>query len=109
MSKILYVVPLATLLLASCVVVPDHHGEVVVAPALPVIVELGAEPYYYHGGYHYYYHRDHWSYSHSRTGPWIALPRDRYPREVRHHGRHGEHRGEHKGKHKGKYKDDDHD
>lgn len=82
MSKMLYAVPLATLLLASCVVVPDH-GEVVMAPALPVIVELGAEPYYYHGGYHYYYHDDHWSYSHSRTGPWLDLSRDRYPREVR--------------------------
>lgn len=85
MSKMLYVVPLATLLLASCVVVPDHHGEVVMAPALPVIVELGVEPYYYHSGYHYYYHDDHWSYSHSRTGPWLALSRDRYPREVRRH------------------------
>lgn len=107
MSKMLYVAPLATLLLASCVVVPEHR-EVVVAPALPVIVELGAEPYYYHSGYHYYYHDDHWSYSHSRAGPWMDLPRHHYPREVRHHGHHDNRKGKHKDDHKDEHRDRHH-
>lgn len=88
MSKMLYVAPLAALLLASCVVVPKHGArEVVIVPALPHIVELGAEPYYFHGGYYYHYHNARWSYSRARTGPWIDLPRDHYPREIRYRDR----------------------
>ena len=89
MYRMLSVVALLTApLLTACVVAPtgrDH--EYVMAPALPLIVELGVEPYYYHSGYYYYYHNDNWSYSTARTGPWRELPRDRYPREVRHQGR----------------------
>jgi hypothetical protein len=60
-----------------------HSRGVVVAPALPVIVQLGAEPYYYHSGYHYYYSNNSWSYSNSRSGPWTTLPRSHYPKETR--------------------------
>lgn len=81
---------LAALLLSGCVVAPAHRGpEWVVAPALPLVVELGVEPYYYHNGFFYYYHDQRWSYSHERTGPWRELPRDRYPREIRYRGRDG--------------------
>ncbi len=92
MFRKLYVALLAAPLLAACVVTPADHGPgFAVAPALPVIVELGTDPYYYHGGYYYYYHNDNWSYSNARSGPWRALPRDRYPREVRHRDRGDDH------------------
>lgn len=85
MHRNAYAPLLAGLLLAGCVVAPaDRDYDVVVAPALPVIVEFDVYPFYY-GGFYYYYH-DHdrvWRYSRSRTGPWKELPRDRYPREVR--------------------------
>jgi hypothetical protein len=68
----------------------------VVAPALPLVVELGAEPYYYQGGYHYYYDNNRWSYSNSRSGPWTDLPRSHYPKETRFKGR-GDGRGEGRG------------
>ena len=88
MSRMLYVAPFAAILLTACVVAPSPRGDgMVVAPALPVVVEIGAEPYYYQGGYYYYYHNDRWSYSNARTGPWMDLPRDRYPRETRFRGR----------------------
>lgn len=82
---------LATLLLPGCVVAPAHP-DYVVAPALPVIVDLDVEPYYYGGFYYYYHQRDHsWSYSRDRAGPWRALPRERYPREIRYKDREREH------------------
>lgn len=89
MHRTLYAALLAALLPTACYVVPAGP-DYVVAPALPVVVELGVEPYYYHSGFHYYYHdHDHrWSYSRARTGPWKALPRDRYPREIRYKDRH---------------------
>jgi hypothetical protein len=85
MYKMLILAPLTVLLLAACVVAPAHHHGtgLVVAPALPLIVELGAEPYYYQGGYHYHYNNDRWSYSNSRLGPWMDLPRSHYPKEIR--------------------------
>lgn len=84
MYRMLIVVPLTALLLTACVVAPGHRGSgVILAPALPLVVELGVEPYYYYGGYHYYYNRDRWSYSNTRSGPWVDLPRSHYPREVR--------------------------
>lgn len=90
MHKMLYVALLTTLLLPACVVVPAHGPGYVVAPALPLVVELGVEPYYFHSGFYYYYHDQdrRWSYSHARTGPWKELPRDRYPREIRFKDRH---------------------
>ena len=84
MRKIFLAVLLAAVLLSSCVVVPGHRGHsAVVVPALPSIVVLEEEPYYHHSGYYYYYRNDGWSYSNSRSGPWVELPRDRYPKEVR--------------------------
>jgi hypothetical protein len=89
MNKKFYIAPLMALVLASCMVVPTRHGpELVVAPALPLVVELGVEPYYFYQGYYYYYNNNNWSYSNAKSGPWTDLPRDRYPREVRHHGHH---------------------
>lgn len=90
MSRNILVPLTAALLLAGCVVAPaDRDYDVVVAPALPVIVEFDVYPYYHHGGFYYYYH-DHdrvWRYSRHKTGPWKELPRDRYPREVRYKSR----------------------
>ena len=94
MHRMPYAVLLAALLLTGCVVAPaDHDAGWVVAPALPVVVELGVEPYYFHNGFYYYYHNQRWSYSHERTGPWRELPRDRYPREIRYKDRDGRDRG----------------
>jgi len=59
----------------------------VVVPALPTIVVLESEPYYYQGGYHYHYQNDRWYYSNARSGPWAELPRDHYPKEVRYKGK----------------------
>ena len=71
------------LLLQGCVVTPAGHGDVVIAPALPLIVELDVEPIYFHSGFYYYYSDHRWTYSRARSGPWHELPRDRYPREIR--------------------------
>ena len=50
MYRMLIVVPLAALLLTACVVAPGPRGYgMVVAPALPVTVEIGPEPYFYLG------------------------------------------------------------
>ena len=78
----------AALSLSACVVAPPGRGgAVVVAPALPVVVELGFEPFYFYGGFHYFYDNGRWSYSRSRSGPWAELPRSHYPRETRFRGR----------------------
>lgn len=88
MYKMLIVVPFTALMLSACIISPDHHRDgVVVAPALPVVVELDVEPYYYQRGYYYYYDHDIWRYSNSRNGPWSNLPRSHYPRETRFKGR----------------------
>jgi hypothetical protein len=94
MNRTFYIAPLAALLLASCMVVPTQQG-LVVAPALPMVVELGAEPYYYQNGYYYYYNNNRWGYANSRSGPWADLPRDRYPREIRYRDHHDDHHDDH--------------
>lgn len=87
MKKFLVTLIFAAFMCISCVATVGPHGtSVTIVPPLPLIVEL-ADPYYIHGGYHYYYHNDRWYYSQSRSGPWIDLPRDHYPREVRYKGR----------------------
>jgi hypothetical protein len=84
---------LTALLLSACILVPADHGPgMVVAPALPAVVELGPEPYYYQRGYYYYYDNNHWRYSQSRSGPWADLPKSHYPKETRYKG-HGDGRG----------------
>ena|ERR1035437_4483062 len=75
---------LVAFMLAGCLMVPGPRGGgVAVVPLLPPIVVLGAEPYYVQGGYYYYYQNNGWYYARSRRGPWVDLPRDHYPREVR--------------------------
>ena len=94
MKRISIVMLVAATLLTSCVVVPGrgHRSEgVIVAPFLPSVVVLEAEPYYYYSDYHYHYSNDRWYYSRSRGGPWAELPRDRYPKEVRYKGKGGKH------------------
>jgi hypothetical protein len=84
---------LAMFLLVGCMISPGYRGSgMVVVPALPSIVVLESEPYYYQSGYHYHYQNDRWYYSNTRSGPWAELPRDRYPKEVRFKGR-GDERG----------------
>jgi hypothetical protein len=94
MDRFLILTPLAAILLSACVVAPPGYGYGMgVAPALPVTVELGLEPYYYQGGYHYYYDNNSWRYSTSRSGPWSDLPKSHYPRETRYQGRPAGHDG----------------
>jgi hypothetical protein len=81
-------------LLAACVVAPNGQrgygsGGVVIAPLLPRVVVLDAEPYYFYSNFHYHYTNDRWYYSKSRRGPWAELPRDHYPKEVRYKGHAG--------------------
>jgi len=98
MYKLLIAAPVTALLISACVVVPtDPYGGTVIAPPLPVVVELGADPYYYQSGYYYYYDNQHWRYSNSRNGPWVDLPRSHYPRETRFRGR-GDRRDEDQGR-----------
>jgi len=91
MKRILISMLLAVSMLTACVVLPDgrgHHRDGgVIVPLLPPLVVLDLEPYYYYGGFHYHYLDDRWYYSRSRSGPWIDLPRDHYPNEVRFRGR----------------------
>ena len=81
------------LILSACIVVPGHRGQVgvVIAPPLPPVVELEF-PYefYFYNGYYYRHRNNDWYYSHSKSGPWNNLPRERHPREVRHKGRGGD-------------------
>ena len=95
MLKTLLSASAVALLASACAVVPAHHGDGrVLAPALPLVVELGVEPFYFQGGYHYHFDHDRWRYSGSRSGPWFDLPRSHYPREIRHRdGRDGRGRG----------------
>jgi hypothetical protein len=89
MRILLFAMLFAVSLLTACVVEPGPYGEPTLAPALPPVVTLQDEPYYYNRGYYYWYHNDAWYYSHSRNSKnWHPLPRDRYPREFRYKGRH---------------------
>ena len=99
MKRVLLVELLAVLLVSGCMVGHGRRGSsVIVVPALPSIVVLEEEPYYRHGGYFYYYRNNSWSYSPSRNGPWVELPRDRYPKEVKFKGKgNGKDRGEKRG------------
>jgi hypothetical protein len=78
---------LVTFIVTGCLMVPRPGGGVslvpILPPILPSVVVLGAEPYYAQGGYYYYYQNNGWYYSRSRGGPWVDLPRDHYPKEVR--------------------------
>jgi len=100
--NMVFVAILAAFMLTACVVSPGPGGYgVEVAPALPAVVVLDVEPYYYHSGYYYFYQGNSWSYSRARSGPWTELPRSHWPKEVRHKGRDergGGFRREHEGR-----------
>ena len=66
-KRIVWAGLLVPLMLAGCLIVPEPR-VVPLAPPLPPIVVLGAEPYYVHEGYHYYYRNDGWYYARSRNG-----------------------------------------
>ena len=85
MKKFLIVGLPMVCLLMGCMVGPGPRGSggVVIVPALPSVVVLEAEPYYQQGSYFYFYQNNSWSYSNSKSGPWVELPRDRYPKEVK--------------------------
>jgi hypothetical protein len=105
--KMLYGALGSALLLSACVVAP-RHGAYVVAPPLPVVVEMDVVPYYHSGFYYHYYHDNRrWTYSRSKAGPWYELPRDRYPREIRYRDR-GQYRDRDRGadRDRGRYERD---
>jgi hypothetical protein len=91
---------LLTMMLTGCLMAPyPPEGSVTMAPALPSVVWLDTTPYYYNHGYTYYYQNRVWHYSNHKGGPWTALPRDRYPKEVRHRDRDsGQHHAREHGK-----------
>lgn len=83
MKRTVFVALLGSVLLAGCLV-PGRDGLVLIPPPLPAIVELDLEPFYFHSGYYYRYYDDrHWAYSRAKDGPYLDLPRDRYPNDVR--------------------------
>jgi hypothetical protein len=83
--RMVFVALFTSFMLTACVLSPGPGGYgVEVAPPLPAIVELNAEPYYYQSGYHYFYQNDRWHYSKARSGPWTELPRSHWPKETRH-------------------------
>ena len=87
MKKLLLTLIFAAFMCVSCAATVGPHGaSIAIGPPLPHTVEL-VDPYYAYGGYHYYYNNDRWYYSQSRGGPWIDLPREHYPREVRFKGK----------------------
>jgi len=88
--SMVFVAFFAVSILTACIVSPGPGGYgVEVAPALPAVVVLDVEPYYYQSGYYYFYQSDRWQYSRSRSGPWAELPRSHWPKEIRHRGRDG--------------------
>lgn len=60
---------------------------VVVAPALPALVVLDVEPFYFYGGFHYHLDGGVWFFSKDKGGPWTKLPKDRYPKDVKFKGK----------------------
>ena len=94
MKAAIFTIGLATMMLSGCLMAPyPPDGSVMMAPPLPSVVWMDTGPYYYNGGSTYYYQTRVWHYSNHKEGPWRTLPRDRYPREVRHRdGDGGEHR-----------------
>ena len=99
MKILWFILILAVFLCTACVMTAGPHGaSIAIAPPLPFVVELDT-PYYVHSGYHYYYDNDRWYYSQKQGGPWIDLPRDRYPKEIRHKGmRYERDRGDERGR-----------
>ena len=78
---------IAVLMISGCTIGLDRRGDITIIPALPTTIEIDPDEYYYQDGYYYSIRGDVWFYAQTREGPWIELPRSRYPREVhlRHH------------------------
>jgi hypothetical protein len=76
-------VAVALMMLTGCIVPGPNGRPTLLVPPLPSVVWLESEPYYVHGGYTYFYRDEGWYYSRERSGPWVELPRDHYPRQVR--------------------------
>jgi len=87
--------------LTGCLVPGPHGRPTLLVPPLPALVWLESEPYYVQGGYTYFYRDNNWYYSRQRTGPWVELPRDHYPREVRFRDQRMDHGGGHGDDHGG--------
>lgn len=90
MKKSMFLTLISAFLFTGCAIGfwGHHHGRgMIIVPALPVTVELDSDQYYYQNGYYYHYDGNVWFYSERKEGPWMDLPRDRYPREVRYRGR----------------------
>ena len=113
MKRLLFFTLLAVSFLTACAVGPGgpyghRSGNVViVAPALPSVVVLGIEPFYFYSDFHYHYTNDRWYYSRSKSGPWAKLPRRRYPKEVRHERKKGKYYRKREEYQRDRYRDND--
>lgn len=97
MKKSVILVIFSAFLVTGCTIgfLGGHRGgSIVIVPALPLMVEIDTDRYYYQNGYYYSYRGDVWFFSESRQGPWRRLPKSHYPREVRYrnHEGHDRHR-----------------
>ena len=85
MKKRFLIIIVMAFMSVSCVTTVGHRGSyVAIAPPLPVTVEsVDPYSYYTYGGFYYYYHGDRWYYSRSKSGRWIDLPRNHYPKGLK--------------------------
>ncbi len=80
----IFFISLLALALSGCFVTGKPGGGMEIIPILPAVVEVDMDSHYEYNGYHYYYDHDRWYYSNSMGGSRRELPRNRWPREVRH-------------------------
>jgi hypothetical protein len=84
MKRTVLVALFGACLLSGCLMYAGPEESGVIVSPLPAIVVLDLEPFFFHSGFYYHYQDDrHWSYSHSRSGPWRDLPPGHYPKEVK--------------------------
>jgi len=83
MRHSLMVLTSSALLLTGCVVRTRPGDRVEADLALPGVVEVGPDGYFFHNGHHYFYDHDRWYHADSRDGERRELPRARWPRETR--------------------------
>ncbi len=113
MKRILFLTLIAVSLLTACAVGPGglygyrSDDVMIVAPILPSVVVLSIEPFYFYSDFHYHYTHNGWYYSKSRSGPWARLPRNRYPKEVRHERKEGKYYRNREEYQRDRYRDND--